>query len=482
MSNVMTLLAQWLPQQRWFAGEQEPEQLELLGSYELAPADDDASVRLITVALVRDAAKADAPTYQVPMVIRDVDAPVDARGYIGAATEHGDRAALFDGAHDRAFAHALITLIGEEAQVLGADAPDGRGVSVYGQPMPGARVAQFANSRILEGEQSNTSIICELRHDDGEPAVPLIVKVFRAIHPGDNPDVTLQTALAAAGSLRVPPTFGQVTGVWHDPERGEVTGHFVFAQEFFSGVEDAWRVALRYAETGESFEDLARLLGEATAEVHDTLARVMPTVAASESDIEVAVSQMHERFTLAADAVPELESMRDAVTAVYDHAAKVRWPQLQRIHGDYHLGQVLAIPDRGWVLLDFEGEPLRTLDERNLPDLPQRDVAGMLRSFDYVSGALSVRAGHEVGRDWADAARQAFLAGYSERVAGNDEAGAERAGSEAEREDSAVLLRAYELDKAVYEALYEARHRPQWLSIPVLAVERLSQASAGESA
>lgn len=473
MSNVMSLLAQWLPQQRWFAGEQQPEQLQLVGSYELTAPEDDDSVRLITVALVRDAANPRAATYQVPMVIRDVDAHVDTRGYIGAATEHGDRAALVDGAHDPAFARAIIDLIGDEGQILGADAPGAPGVDVYGQPMPGANVAQFASSRILQGEQSNTSIICDLQHEDGEAAVPLIIKIFRAIHPGDNPDVTLQTALAAAGSLRVPPTFGQVAGVWNDPERGKVSGHFVFAQEFFSGVEDAWRVALRFAESGEAFDELARLLGEATAEVHATLGRVMPTVEPTASDIETAVAQMHRRFDLAVAQVPELESMRDAVTQVYAQAARVRWPRLQRIHGDYHLGQVLAVPDRGWVLLDFEGEPLRSLDERNLPDLPQRDLAGMLRSFDYVSGALSVRAGREIGREWADAARAAFLDGYAGGGLEADGVG---------DADLAVLLRAYELDKAVYEALYEASHRPEWLPIPVLAIQRLSGDASSQHA
>ncbi|MFD2675134.1 maltokinase N-terminal cap-like domain-containing protein [Gulosibacter bifidus] len=476
MSNVMSLLAQWLPQQRWFAGDQTPQQLELVGSYELPAPDDDTSVRLITVALVRDAARPETPTYQVPMVIRDVDAHLDTRGYIGAATEHGDRAALVDGAHDPAFARAIIALIGDEGQIIGADAPGAPGVDVYGQPMPGARVAEFASSRILQGEQSNTSIICELQHENGDPAVPLIVKVFRAIHPGDNPDVTLQTALAASGSLRVPPTFGQVTGVWQDPERGQVSGHFVFAQEFFSGVQDAWRVALRCAESGEDFGELARLLGEATAEVHATLARVMPTVDASSDEIETAVAQMHRRFDLAVEAVPELEAMRDDVTEVYAHAGTVQWPRMQRIHGDYHLGQVLAVPDRGWVLLDFEGEPLRSLDERNLPDLPQRDLAGMLRSFDYVSGALSVRAGREVGREWADAARDAFLAGYLSNLAAQDVV--EAVG----RDDLAALLRAYELDKAVYETLYEAQHRPEWLPIPVMAVQRLSAPDAAHAA
>src|SRR5690606_4168583 len=135
------------------------------------------------------------------------------------------------------------------------------------------------------------------------------------------------------------------------------------------------------------------------------------------------------------------------------------WPPLQRIHGDYHLGQVLDVPDRGWVLVDFEGEPLRALAERNLPDLALRDVAGMLRSFDYAAGSVSQE--RDLDREaWAAACRQAFLDGYAAE-AGEDP------------REHADLLDALELDKALYEVVYEARNRPTWIGIPVAAVERI---------
>lgn len=473
MSEVLDLLSDWLPNQRWFAGDARPERLELLGSYQLSASEHDSGVRLITVALVRDAALEHAQTYQVPLVVRDIDAAVEPLGYIGAATEHGDRAALVDGPHDPAFTRALMSLVADEGSSIGAG---DSAVEAYGQPMPGARAHRFASSRVLGGEQSNTSIICELRDDGGEPAVPLIIKVFRTLHGGDNPDVTLQTALAAAGSLRVPPTFGQVSGSWSDPQLGRLSGHFAFAQEFFAGVEDAWRVALRAAESGEDFSQLAQSLGAATAEVHTTLGRVMPVVEPEQDDVDAAVEQMRARFGLAVEALPELESLVQSVDDVYERARRANWPLLQRIHGDFHLGQVLAVPDRGWVLLDFEGEPLRPLAERNSPDVPQRDLAGMLRSFDYVSGALSVRAGREVARAWADSARASFLQGYTDGLAALD---AVEAGEDAPGEaDLEAVLIAYELDKAVYEVIYEARHRPDWLTIPALAVRRLTERSA----
>ena len=467
MSEVLDLLADWLPKQRWFHGT-DP-QLELLGSYELDPVTDgpgtqqDAGLRLITVAIILDTKT--KSTWQVPLVIRDVDAPLEALGFIGAVREHGDRAALVDGCHDQAFSRALLHLIGEELELTGA-ANDDKPVRVYGQSMPGAQVGEFVRSRVLQGEQSNTSIICEL---GGEHAAPLIVKVFRQLHHGDNPDVTLQTALAASGSRRVPPTFGQVAGVWqHDGK--EVSGHLAFAQEFFVGVEDAWRVALRAAERGEDFTELARSLGDATAEVHAVLRRVLQSNDASEADVDEAAKQMWVRYETARKEVPVLSEHAAGIERIYAAAAEAQWPRLQRIHGDYHLGQVLSVPDRGWVLLDFEGEPLRPLHERNATDIPLRDVAGMLRSFDYVAGALAVQSGRDDVRDWADAARAAFIDGYDSRMDAEDEADGIESVSD---DDLAALLAAYELDKAVYEAIYEVRHRPDWLDIPVSAVKRL---------
>lgn len=146
-----------------------------------------------------------------------------------------------------------------------------------------------------------------------------------------------------------------------------------------------------------------------------------------------------------------------------------RWPLLQRIHGDYHLGQVLRAPSGTWAVIDFEGEPLRPLSERVLPDLALRDVAGMLRSFDYAGGSARVAgADPEQVRVWVEEAQTAFLAGYADSP-GRQEAPA--TGGEIGLDDP--LLRALLLDKALYEAVYEARNRPDWLSIPLSAIDHL---------
>jgi predicted trehalose synthase len=168
---------------------------------------------------------------------------------------------------------------------------------------------------------------------------------------------------------------------------------------------------------------------------------------------------MRRRLAVAVAEVPQLASRSTAVEAVISAAEAAEWPRLQRVHGDYHLGQVVAVPDRGWVLLDFEGEPLRPLAERSRPDLALRDIAGMLRSFDYAAGSWEHAHPGQKARDWAAGAQHAFLEGY---VAGS---------GRDPREDAALLI-AFQLDKALYEVVYEARNRPTWLTIPTDTPDR----------
>jgi maltokinase len=164
--------------------------------------------------------------------------------------------------------------------------------------------------------------------------------------------------------------------------------------------------------------------------------------------------------------VPDLAPYAESLRTAFDELATIAEPvPVQRIHGDYHLGQVMRTLD-GWKLLDFEGEPARPLEERRALDSPMKDVAGMLRSFDYAARHLLADHPADSQREyrateWADRNREAFCRGYAD-------------GGGADPRTQSVVLRAFETDKAVYEAVYEARNRPTWLPIPLSAIHRLS--------
>jgi predicted trehalose synthase len=314
----------------------------------------------------------------------------------------------------------------------------------------GIDVSRVTGSRVLTGEQSNTSIVVD---EDGAPTI--MVKLFRVLHHGENPDVTVQRALSQGGSPFVPRFLGSVEGEWPDPARRPrvARGTTAFAQEFLPGVRDGWSIAVEAARDGRDFTAAAHDLGVAVAGVHAALAAALPSRPGRSTDAAAAVAAWHRRLAIAVAEVPAIAERSDAIQTVYQTAFARRWPRLQRIHGDLHLGQVLAVPAGGWRLVDFEGEPLRPMRERALPDLPLRDVAGMLRSFEYAS---AVGAAPDPAR-WAAACRHAFLDAYQQDAP----AAAFDAG----------LLRALQLDKAVYEAIYEARNRPDWLPIPLAGVD-----------
>ncbi|MEP6798428.1 MAG: hypothetical protein ABI890_09780, partial [Lapillicoccus sp.] len=574
----LELLAAWVPLQRWCVAKGRVPRLRRLGGYRL---DDPEGVVGIEVLIVSDESGPAPIVYQIPLTYRPA-ALAGAEHHLIGTTEHGvlGRRWVYDAPHDPVFVAQLIALVEGRAAAQHSSVSHVVEDSVVGSHVSGPDVV-LTESAVLRGEQSNTSIICHVTDASGDPAEPIIIKVFRTLQAGDNPDVVVQSALTEAGSRQVPQTVGFVTGTWlapdhpakharHDadiaatikqavdrrtrvvtdnqraraaaaerhaaevatvarqravelerrrersrptlheallgdidklaekdrhphvdkrglpdprlvprpvvveqelpriPGREEfddfvpevVGGHLAFAQQFFPGVEDAWRVALRAAGAGTDFSREAYELGEATARIHTDLAATLETRSATDEARAPLLLSIRDRYASALSEVPALAAHDTAVRAIIERLERMPWPDLQRIHGDYHLGQVLHVSDRGWVAVDFEGEPLRSLSERVRPDLALRDVAGMLRSFDYAGGSVEMAHPGVSARAWVETCRAAFLDGYA-TVTGLDLVA------------SAPIVRALELDKALYEVVYEARNRPTWLGIPTTAIDRI---------
>ena len=460
------LVAGWIGAQRWFTGTRRP-RLRRLDSWRL---DDPQGEVGIEVLILLD--EADSVVYQVPLTYRGAPLEGGRRALVGEM-EHSvlGRRWVYDAPHDPVYVAQLLALVRGRVAAQHGSTSDTPEPDVVGVPHPTWPSDPLpVASRVHQGEQSNTSILVETT------AAPVVAKVFRTLSPGDNPDITVQGALARAQSPFVPASVGHVDGAWRAPDgEGRDSGQLVFVQEYLAGTTDAWQVSLRLAQeevrstgsaaTGESgLAARVHELGQVTAQVHSSLARALPTVPADAALVREHVDRMRRRADIALGEVPALTAHEQRITRLLDAAERSPWPALQRVHGDLHLGQVLDSPRRGWVLIDFEGEPLRPLTERNAPDSPLRDVAGLLRSIDYVAGTLlrgPRAASEDAVRAWCARIQTAVLDGYA-TVAPDP------------REHEA-LLRAFVLDKALYEVTYEARHRPSWLFLPLDAIDRLLQ-------
>lgn len=454
-ATLARLLTDWLPEQRWFAGKG----LELSGVRVARRAVmlDDPEV-LVEHLLVDLEVDGRPQRYQVPIATAP-ELPGDRRAF--PLTPEGASPVVYDGLRDPRGTESLLRHLGEQAQVGGlrfrlvADAP----------------VPEPTWGRLLEGEQSNSSLVFG---DD------LMVKLFRLVQPGVNPDVELHAALADRDCPAVAALRGWVE-LGDDGDDGEVGDAgagpttLAMAQEFMAGAADGWAMAtasvrdlfaeadLLAEEVGTDFADEACRLGAAVAQVHEDLAAATGVTTRDGTDL---VASMRARLDTAVAEVPALAEVADAARAVFDEVAGSGPVRVHRIHGDLHLGQTLRAPDR-WIVIDFEGEPAAPLAERRVPDSPARDVAGILRSLDYAAQHTLVgvedRQLRFRAREWRDRNVDAFCSGYAEV-------------SDADPRDSGALLRAYTLDKALYEVVYESRNRPGWVPVPMGAVERILSA------
>jgi maltokinase len=295
--------------------------------------------------------------------------------------------------------------------------------------------------RVFTGQQSNTSVML------GDVA---IVKLFRRLELGRNLDIEVHDALNRAGVSDVAALFGWAEGSW-TADGLTCDADLAMVVEMLSGAVDGWGLALDHLRAGSSFAGEAEALGEALAETHAALQQAFPTAEIPGAGV---AATMKNRLRVAAATAPALRAYADGLTRLFDELASMTLAT-QRVHGDFHLGQTLHTPD-GWKIIDFEGEPAKIMAERVAPDSVWRDVAGMLRSFDYAAASVP----GPPSSAWAQECRQAFLRGY--------------AGGELSPADAAAV-RAYEADKAIYEVIYEVRNRPDWVSIPLGAVATLAQ-------
>ena len=446
LASLGPLLREWLPRQRWFAGKGRPVTgFSLVAATDLLPPGNTLGLLHL---LVR-AHQPDAPTqgavphpgdcYQLLIGVREVLPPRLAPALIGHVKD-GPLAGrtVYEALYDPRAAAVLLEALRTRARI--------GGLRFEGDPRQTIR--EELVPRRMTAEQSNSSVV----YGD-----TFILKLLRRVVPGINPDLELPLVLSHQRCPRVPAPTG-----WLLADLDDLDESYVLAvlQPYLRGAADGWELALHERAKGEDFTPQARALGRATAEVHTALARALPPVTLGHTQIRLLVGGMTERLEAAAQAVPALRPYAPALHSAYEAlaelAAEGRTWTAQRIHGDLHLGQCLRSPSGDWSLIDFEGEPSKPLAERRRPQPTVRDVAGMLRSFDY--------AAHSAGPpapEWATACRAAYCSGYAE-VTGRDP------------RTEPVLLRAYETDKAVYEVLYEARHRPDWLPVPMAAVRRLA--------
>ena len=321
----------------------------------------------------------------------------------------------------------------------------------------GADEARGLDERVQAVEQSNSSAVLGDR---------LFLKIYRLLEPGTNPEVEVSAFLTAVGFPHGPALAGAISYL---PAEGEPCAAGML-QAYLPARGDGWRWVLASLAAGpdgarEAIAD-ATQIGGITAELHAALASrpdapgfparlaTIEELAAWRASAEAQLRGAVESLT--GDARARLEAVAPAIAERFAAIQEADTARVSRIHGDYHLGQLLRT-ERGFAVIDFEGEPARPLAERRQPASPLRDVAGMLRSLDYA--ARTAQRNEAIGFEpdaWLTDARAAFLEAY-----GGPPPGGER------------LLDAFELEKACYEVRYEANNRPEWTWLPLAALERM---------
>jgi maltokinase len=427
-------LVAWFPSQRWFASGARITDVDLMSDVQLASGDPE-----FRHLLVRAWMGETAVIYQVPVGLRaDLPPELDS-ALIGRLS---DGRVAYDAMHDPELARLLLLGI----------ARGQRTGPVRFVPEPGTLIDERLPGRYLSADQSNSSVVF------GDQA---ILKILRRPHAGRHPDLEIPAALTGRGSKIVPAILG-----WIEHTGDSEPTVLAILSQYLPGATTGWYLATANVAAGQAgFTTQARTLGETTSVMHSQLAQEFGTEAFPPGTLASLVAVMNADLDAAMIAVPQLRAYEANLRSCYRELERLGGAlPLQRIHGDYHLGQVLAA-DGNWVVIDFEGEPAVPLARRLAFAPALRDVAGMLRSFDYASRQPFIDGSAQQHPDeatrmraqiWARDCQEAFCDGY---------VGASGADL---RETS--LLKAFLMQKAVYEAVYEAKHRPSWINIPISAI------------
>jgi maltokinase len=448
-------LEQWVLDQRWFASK--AREVVQMGVLDVVPLRLDEQP-LASVLVEARFAPGTHEVYQVPVGFRG--AKEDSSDGVIA---EGEGLAVYDALSDPGQSLALLDLMRRDARLESEHA-----VSEF-HWLEGARdPGSGATVRPMGAEQSNSSVVF------GEA---LALKLYRRVEAGINPELELLRFLTERAYRGVPALAG-----WY-----EYTGRLMEAtlgvmQEFLPDARDGWELALdELGSAPDSFLARVRALGEVTGELHTVLGSdaANPAFAPEEPSTEslglltATVDEEIERIFLE---LPEDESVADIGGRGEEVREQLRLlthvgsaGKVIRTHGDYHLGQTM-LTGRGWVVLDFEGEPARPLPERRRKRSPLRDVAGMMRSFAYAASASEILRGVTPPEDWEARAREGFLDAYLGAV--------DPSLLPAGRHGVDQLLSVFELEKAVYELRYELNNRPDWVRIPVAGILRLLEVPA----
>lgn len=392
--------------------------------------------------------------------------------------------ALADATQDPEFCAALVEAIG-----AGAELPTAHGKLVFKPTRAFAQLAGTPESRkpVARPPGSSSNTVMQLGRQ-------LFLKTYRRVRTGLNPELEIGRFLTdVAGFKYCVPLAGSVEYV----DANGVASSLALLQAYVENQGDGWTFTVDYVarrldaraadETFGDYAALAQTLGRRVAELHVAFAAGTEPAFAPEPATRDDPATWARNIRNEARAALELLQRRrnelpaaaradaDVVLAAREAlAAAIAAPEGAagakiRHHGDLHLGQIL-LRDNDWVIIDFEGEPARSLEERRAKHSPLRDVAGMLRSFGYAAAAAVERVAADApdraapavhARVWEEGARRAFVAAYREAAGALYPPAA------------AGLLRLFELEKACYELRYELDNRPAWAGIPLAGIKRL---------